>query len=411
MVEQPLQTYDDLCGIVADPAAKAVFVVRDISPAQMVLIDLAAKTLGAAPLKHGESRSLNDAFETLKKWWRDLPAVAKVLSLYEETQRPRLTELKGLMDDLTGSVDRFDFMLEKLPAAYSTGPVGDALTEEGAKAIGAAFAEDVNRLDTGVRNAQGKVAQAVCQIYGAGGDLIECEKAVGEWYAGLNPSQRDPYKCDHEDGKQLLVRLSDTNTPFSKKLFKLLATDYGFGDVSQWTSLHVEDYAAKIKQAKAEVDKSKPVIYKPVIAEGVHELREDQKMVVRPPDGAAGLIFTLDGSDPRTSATRQKGQWQPRSIRASQRQPNVKVKMRAVDENGNASDAVSVELVSRERKYEIQVEPKLFGKEATFKCPEDSEGLVAVIKSMIGYGVKHKLLSMEKADRIKAVLQDVKTNK
>ena len=37
--------------------------------------------------------------------------------------------------------------------------------------------------------------------------------------------------------------------------------------------------------------------------------------------------------------------------------PNVKIKMRAIDQEGNASDPVSVELVSKERKYEIQVKP------------------------------------------------------
>jgi hypothetical protein len=109
MVEQPIRSYDDLVKIVSDPAAKVVFAVRDISQAQITLIDLVAKAIDALPLKHGEIRSLNSAFETLRQWWNGLPAIAKVISLYEKDRQIRLASLKNLMDGFTGSVDRFDF--------------------------------------------------------------------------------------------------------------------------------------------------------------------------------------------------------------------------------------------------------------------------------------------------------------
>jgi len=82
--------------------------------------------------------------------------------------------------------------------------------------------------------------------------------------------------------------------------------------------------------------------------------------------------------------------------------------MRAVDKDGNASDVVSVELVSKERKYDIQLESNLFGeKEATFKCPNDTEGLVAVLRSVLNYGVKRKLLNKDKAQKIEALLGEL----
>jgi len=277
MVEQALRSYDDLVKIVSDPAAKTVFVVRDISQAQMNLIDLVAKAVAAAPLKHGETRSLNSAFETLKQWWNGLPAVAKVISLYEKDRQSRLNGLKNLMDSLAGSVDRFDFMLEQLPTVYSGGPVGDALTEKDAKTIGEAFAEDVKLLNSGEQVAQEHVAQVICEVFDAKGDMIECGNVVGRWYENLNPSQRDPHKCDHEDAAHFLTRLADQSVSFTTKIVKLLPKDYGFGAVSEWTSLHIKDYSAKLKQAKAEIDKAKPVVYKPAVNEGVHEIRESQR--------------------------------------------------------------------------------------------------------------------------------------
>jgi len=323
-----------------------------------------------------------------------------------------LISLKNLMDGLPGSVDRFDFMLEQLPAVYSGGPVGDTLTEKDAKTICDAFAEDVTLLNSGKQIAQGQVAQAVCEIYGAKGDMIECENVVSKWYANLNPSQRDPHKCDHEDAKQFLVRLADQSVNFSTKIVKLLSKDYGFGAVEEWTSLHIKDYAAKLKQAKSEIDKAKPVVYKPSVDEGVHEIRESQEMYIEIPKGAARLIYTLEGRDPRHSDNVQKTDNKLDLVSLLKDRPNVKIKMRAVDQDGNASDVVSVELVSKERKYEIQVESDIFGeKEATFKCPDDTEGLVAVLKSVISYGVKKKLLSKDRAQKIETLLSDLNKDK
>jgi len=86
----------------------------------------------------------------------------------------------------------------------------------------------------------------------------------------------------------------------------------------------------------------------------------------------------------------------------------VKIKMLAVDQDGNASDVVSVELVSKKRKYEIW--ENLIG-EATFKCPDDMEGLVVVLKSVINYGVKKKLLSKDRAQKIETLLSDLNKDK
>ncbi len=412
MVEQSIRSYNDLVKIVSDPAPKTVFVVRNISQAQITLIDLVAKAVEAPPLKHGETRFLNSAFETLKQWWSGLPSVAKVISLYEEGRKARLNSLKNLMDVLIGSVDRFDFMLEQLPAVYSGGPVGDTLTERDVKTICDAFTEDVTLLNSGEQTAQGQVAHAVCAIYGAKGDMIECKNVVSNWYANLNPSQRDPDKYDHEDAKQFLVRLADQSVSFSTKIVELLSKDYGFGAVSQWTSLHIKDYAAKLKQAKAEIDKARPVVYKPAVDEGVHEVRESEEIYVTIPKGAVRLIYTLDGSDPRHSDNAQKTDNNLDLVNLLKDRPNVKIKMRAVDQNGNVSDVVSVELISKERKYEMQVEKDLFGEEeATFKCPDDAEGLVAVLKSVISYGVKNKLLSKDRAQKIETLLSDLNNNK
>ena len=408
MVEQPLQTYDDLVKIISDPSPKTVFLVRDISQAQINLMDLFAKAVGAQSLKHGETRSLNSAFDTIKQWWNGLPAVAKVISLYDNDRQSRLNNLKNLMSDLTGSIDRFDFMLEQLPAVYTDGPVGDALTQKEAETIGEAFAKDVKLLNSGEQSAHGQVAKAICEVYGVKGDMIECENEVTKWYANLNPNQRDPQKCDHEDATHFLTRLADQSTSFNTKIVKLLPKDYGFGAVSEWTSLHIKDYASKLKQAKAEIDKAKPVVFKPIVDEGKKEMRETEEVWARIPDGVSALVFTTDGSDPRMSNNAKKVTTDTNLSKLLKNRSNVKIKIRAVDNEGNYSDVANLELVSKERKYEIQ--ENLIG-EATFKCPNDTDGLVAVLKSVINYGVKKNILNSDKAKELEALMSNIAKDK
>ena len=135
-------------------------------------------------------------------------------------------------------------------------------------------------------------------------------------------------------------------------------------------------------------------------------------MYVDIPEGAVRLIYTVDGTDPRQSEDTKLADEALDIAGLLKGRSNVKIRMRAIDQDGNASDAVSVELVSKERKYEIQIKPEMFGEtEASFKCPEDTEGLIAVFKSIIAYGVKMHLLNSEKAKKLEMLLSELVNSK
>lgn len=323
-----------------------------------------------------------------------MPMVAKVISLYDKDRQKRLTEVKELLDGLSGSVDRFDVLLEQLPAIYSGTSVGDAITEKEVSSICEAFTEDVKLLNMGEQIVRGKVADAVCNMFGKKGDMTECEKVVRKWYEDLNPVQRDPHKSDHEEATHFLTRMADQSVTFDTKIMKLLPNDYGFGAISDWSSLHIKDYISKLVQAKGEIDKTKPDVCTPDIEEKAYEVQEADKLYIGIPKGASRLLYTTDGTDPRNSENRQKSDTKLDLVSLLKDRPNVKVRLRAADSEGNMSDVVSVELVSKQRKYEIQVKSDLFEEEeATFKCPNDTNGLLAVLKSVINFGVKKEILS------------------
>ena len=66
-------------------------------------------------------------------------------------------------------------------------------------------------------------------------------------------------------------------------MVEVLPKEFGFGPVSSWTSLHIEDFVAKLKQAKAEIERVKSVVNKPNVEEGMHELSQKDKIIVKIP--------------------------------------------------------------------------------------------------------------------------------
>jgi hypothetical protein len=148
------------------------------------------------------------------------------------------------------------------------------------------------------------------------------------------------------------------------------------------------------------------------MSEGRKELKEKEELWAKLPQNACELTYTTNGFDPRISSQAKRIKGDIDLSELLKNRSSVKICIRAVDGEGNFSDAAELELVSKERKYEIQVESDIFGeKEATFKCPDDTEGLVAVLKSVISYGVKRKLLSKDKAQKLETLLRDLTMEK
>jgi len=114
---------------------------------------------------------------------------------------------------------------------------------------------------------------------------VECEAAIDEWYKGLNPNQRNPSKYDESDTFTLLSHLAESN---DKKtlFFKILPQAYKLNPVPDWTTVQTEDYAAKIKQAKAVIDEAKPDVPVPEIKAKTYEIEAGESLVVSVPKGA-----------------------------------------------------------------------------------------------------------------------------
>jgi energy-coupling factor transporter ATP-binding protein EcfA2 len=406
MTEQPIRNYEDLAKVVADPSAKTVFLIREISQAQHVLINMLDIAVGALPLKHGENRSLNEVFNNLKQWWNGLPSVAKLTSIYQVDRKARLDELKNLMATLGDGVDRFDFILTQLPGLYSTVTNLETVTEDEAKIIGETFKEDVESFNNGEQLAQKEVTLEICDIFGVTGDIVECEQEVIKWYKELNQSQRDIQKAESEEASFLLKRLAADDKAFSTIVYKLLPEDFGFGAVSNWTSIKVKDFGAKLRQAKTEIEKAKQEVAAPKL-DRVQVLSSAEKKVIPLPDGVSRFVYTTDGKDPKFADKPIVAEGSLDLAGLLKDNPRVNLVIRSLDADGNYSDRISAELVNKERKYQIQITDRIHGDpEAAFLWPGDIEGLVAVLNSVLNHGVNYKYLTDEQAVKVQTILNE-----
>ena len=394
MVERPIKSYEDLVDVVSDQAAKLVFKVRKITDIQSSLVDQVAIVLDASPLMHGETRTLNSTFSTLYGWWKKLPLVAKNISIYETDVSERLNKLKVLLNDLEHSSDSFDFILSRLPEVY--GIEREELSTDKVDNFGKNFKQDIKTFTTGLTKAINLQSEELCGFFGTKGDIIECEHTIRQWHASLSSAQRETAKYTDTGAQQLLNRLSDTNTNFYDAIMKLLPHDFGFGIIEDWTSIHFKDYAARFNQAKEEIDKTKKEVYKPSIEDGSMEVNCDEEKYVTIPKGASGIAYTTNGLDPKTSENTLRTSESIDLVKLLKNQPNVKIKLRAFDDEGNYSDAVLVELINKEHKFDIKVDSDLFkNQELIIKCPEDLSGFKSVLKSIIRFGLRKQLVNKE----------------
>jgi len=400
-----IRSYENLAAIVGDPASKAVMGVRRVTQAQMAYVDLIAKAVDAPPLRHGEARTLNQVYDALQGWWNAIPPVARIPELYAPQEQK---EIKAFVSAMTSGLcageDRFEFLLVRLPALYAGAAVDNAMTEEHAKRYAEAFAADVKRLADGRRRACTRLAEVVCPVFGAKGDMVACGRAITTWYERLNPGQRDPNRYTLEEAGHLLRRLESHGMDFETMLTCQLSADYGFSHMNEWTRLYIDEFAAKIKQAKEEIDNAKPLVPKPDIKKSVIEIQAAAPKPVEVPEGAKTLCYTTEDNDTETRVLREEAPLDLAGVLGGQ--PSCTVTMWAEDNEGNRSEQVVVKLESKERKYDIQVKKDLFDEEVTFKCPGDIGSFVAALKSLLKFGCDRKIISKAQREAVEAAINN-----
>jgi hypothetical protein len=411
-----LGTYEAVVKAVADPATKLELSVREISAPQRTFIDSVAKAIGAEPLAQGETRTVTGASEALGKWWKTLPAVAKVMELYPVEDRQRLESLKQLLDDQ--GVERFDLMLHRLPSVYAGEPV-DSIGAIEAKGWSERLAVDVKRLKAGMAQAQREVASAVLSLYGKTGDMVECEKIVRAWFEALTSDQRDPMRCDdHEDAQRLLTTLADASKGFDAKLTISLPVAWGLGALATWTSLQTAAFKAKWEQARKAIEEIKPLVSDPgvlpenyvtAVKGNIWEIEDGAKIRINIPEGAKSVIYTLGNESPEEALKKITLQESGEVALNLKDKATGELQVFAVDENGNTSRKVTYRIRHKQKQHQVVVEKEdLFGDKGSFKFPDSLASFIEVTRSLTDKAVEWGAITKAAGDLMKKALESLK---
>jgi hypothetical protein len=406
--EYSLATYDALAELVAEPAAKVVIEVQNITAGQTRLVEGVAQAVHAPALKHGEKRSLQAAHTAVAKWWAAIPDGAKMTDIYEKADQKRLKKLREVLDHASGT-DRFELLLEQIPSVYTGESAGADFKEKDADKVSKAFADDVKVFETGLQRLRGEMAEALSALLGSKGDLRHCETLVATWYDSLNPTQRDAVKFkDEEDAYQLMLVQGDSKTDFETKLMTGWPSGFGFTPVSAWTSTHVDEFVAKFKQAKKVIDDAKVEVPKLKIKQPVWKIRPGEPVEIEAPKGTIGFIYATGGDDPKKSENVTKVKEKADLSVELKDQPNVVIKIRPVDQQGNIGDVETITIVNQEKEYDVVLDSDLvLGDSGTFKFPENEQALVLVLRSLVEHCVKKKIIDRKKADKLKAAISEL----
>ena len=125
------------------------------------------------------------------------------------------------------------------------------------------------------------------------------------------------------------------------------------------------------------------------------------------PEGATEIIYTTSNEDPKKSDEVLHVKERMDLADLVKDKASVIVKMRALDEHGNASDVVTVEVINKAKKYEVAVDQDLFGKKGTFKFPDNIQGLIAVMKSLMKQSVAQRILTKETGEKLEKAIHQL----
>jgi hypothetical protein len=406
--EHSLRTFEELSDLVADASTKVVIEVLSITAGQAKLVEGIAQAVHAPALKHGEKRTLQAAHAAITKWWVGIPDAAKIIDIYEKAEHKRLRKLRDCLGQ-AARTDRFELLLEKLPSVYTGEMAGSSFTEKDAEKVSNELANDVKLFETGLMRLRNEMAEALSIVMGSKGDLRHCETLIAGWYDGLNPTQRDALRFkDDEDAYCVMQVLGDSKTDFETKLMTGWPSGFGFGSVVSWTSSHVEEFAAKFKQAKKVIDEAKVAVPKIKIQQPVYKVQAGECVVIETPLGAAGFIYTTDGEDPKKSENAKKvGEKADLALELKEQQ-NILIKIRPFDEQGNTGDLETFTIVNREKEYDVVVDSDLVqGDTGSFKFPEDLHSLAWVLKSLVAQSLKKKIIDRKQADKLNATISAI----
>ena len=125
-------------------------------------------------------------------------------------------------------------------------------------------------------------------------------------------------------------------------------------------------------------------------------------------EGISRVVYTLDGTDPRSSGTCRKASEEVILSDVFADKSAVQIQVRGIDESGNYSNLLTCSVVNKQKEYQVNVgSDDLFTKKGTFKIPDSLEALKTVLSSTVEQALKDSVINDVQAQKLKEAFDEL----
>ena len=395
-----VRDYDNLYDLLCDKYPGAVIRGRAITDDERQLLKKLAEMFLPAGMV-GKVWSVNEVVDGLRHWWTGLPTIARSTEMYPETSPARaVLKMLSMMEQTDSYNLIFSDLQERLGFASD-----DAITSERVDDIAVKLKSVVDE----VKELQGKIQQELTarlsQEFEAELDTFEgVREAIQDWYKDLEDHQKTVQLGI--DAKALLKAIqSMENLP--QAFFVRLPIDYGFGSVADWNRNRVDEYVAKLRHGRQEIDAAKLKVQAPTYSlagnvtqqqEGHIRYRKQMMVTIAVPAGAAKVFVTDNGEDPGTTYSQRaetKDQCELKFVGG-----NKTIRFVAVDSEGNFSQEIQLDIADEDKQYEFTEKATLFEKTVACSIPQDRDTFEIAASSLVKYCIDKKLVSRKEVEQV-----------
>jgi hypothetical protein len=395
-----VRDYDNLYDLLYDKYPGAVIRSRAISDEERQFLKKLGELLMPAGTV-GKVWSVNEVIDGFRTWWAGLPTIARSPEAYPTTSpAPPVLQMLSMMEQADSYNLIFSDLQERLGFASD-----DAITVERLEEIAVKLKLVIDE----VKELQGKIQQELAvrlgQEFAADLDTFEgVREAIQNWYKGLEDHQKTVQLGI--DAKALLKAVQSMET-LPQAFFGRLPKDYGFGAVADWTRNRVEEYVAKLRHGKQEIDAAKLKVQAPAYSlagnvtqqqDGHIRYRKQVEVTISVPDGAAKVFVTDNGEDPGATYSQRletKDQCELKFVSG-----NKTIRFVAVDSEGNFSQEIQLDIADEDKQYEFTEKATLFEKTVACSVPKDRDTFEIAASSLVKYCIEKKLVSRKEVEQV-----------
>lgn len=373
---------DEMLSLVQGQNGQTVVLLEPVSAEEKAFFAKVTQTFSDQSTPAGKVYTINEAFESLVRWWTNLPIIARS-STFHTGERKVLAELFSQAK----TRDPFRFIKYDLLSALGHEP-GVALTEDIVRQTETNLKDFKDRTEGIEHDVENQVLALVADLFGLSSTLdVDIQDAFKAWHRSLRESQKDQYGLWHNNDSKPLVK-NTAYTDIRTLLFETLPEAYSLGKISNWATNNASILVQRIQAGMNHIEDSGPNVEPPIIEyENALSKFKDQvtyqsELVVhaKTTEKLGVIYYTEDGSDPATSNTRLKLDPGDSIVVTG----NRKIRLAVADEKGNYSAIQTIDAIDELNKHRIVRTENLTVLDETisFVFPKNKESARITISSL-----------------------------